>query len=216
MEDHPLVRAQLEQVINAENDLSICGVAEERQQALRLIVATKPDLVLTELVLADSCGLALLKDLEAQHPKILTLIMSGADEATYAERAMRAGARGYIATRDSANILPAIRRVLEGKLYLSEGLILEFASRFLNRSSTPKQPIDRLTDQELKVFDLIGQGFNTRSIANTMHLGFSTVGTYRARIKQKLRLEGSQELLRASMQRGSHPLIIGIKMHKAR
>ncbi len=200
VEDHPLVRAQLEQVINAETDLVICGVAVERHAALCLIRSNKPDLVVTELLLENSSGLDLVKDLQVQHPGILTLIISSADETIHAERVMRAGARGYVSTRDSAKILPAIRQVLAGKIYLSQGLIAEFVSRFLNHSSSPKPPTDRLSDQESKVFELIGQGFGTGSIASKMHLVPDTVRTYRARIKEKLQLKGRDALLRNAIQ----------------
>jgi DNA-binding NarL/FixJ family response regulator len=199
VDDHPLVRERLADVINREPDLKICGEAEDRFTAVEVIKASNPDLVLVDITLKDSNGMELIRDISARWPGLRMLVISMHDEGLYAERVIRNGAHGFItkqqATRD---ILVAIRRVLEGNIYVSEAI----ASRMLNRINRPEAtprdtPSTGLTERETQVFELIGRGLHTGQIAERMAIGTSTVETYRARIKEKLNLQEGELLQRA-------------------
>jgi DNA-binding NarL/FixJ family response regulator len=201
VDDHPLIRDSLANAINSEADLTVCGEAEDRHQALELIKAATPDLVITDITLKDSDGVELIKDIHSLWPKLLVLVVSMHDESLYAERVIRAGARGYITKQEAArNILQAIRRVLAGAIYLNERI----ATRLLSRLVMPTAPAESspdqlLTDRELQVFELTGRGLNTRHIAARLHLGAKTVETYRARIREKLNLKDPAELLQLAI-----------------
>lgn len=197
VDDHPLVRERLAEVIQREPDLAVCGQAEGRQQALRITAGTRPDLAIVDLTLKDSHGLDLIKDLLVERPGMAILVVSMHDEFLHAERALRAGARGYITKQEATRkIMHAIRTVLAGKTYLSEAMALRIASKVAHRPSDPDDnPLAALTDRELRVFELIGQGHGTRQIARQLRLGIPTVETYRARIKEKLNLNDANELL---------------------
>ena len=202
VDDHPVVRDGFAEVINREADLSVCGVAEDRAGALRAVEAAKPDLAVIDLTLKDSSGMELVKDLHAQRPALLILVVSMHNENLYAERVLRAGARGYItkqqATRD---IVQAIRRVLSGGIYLNETTGAGVLERLAAKPQTEGDAVlDTLTDRELQVFELTGQGFNTREIARQLHIDMKTVETYRLRIKEKLKLETSSDLLKLAIR----------------
>jgi DNA-binding NarL/FixJ family response regulator len=196
VEDHPMFREQLAHLINREADLVVCGEADNVRDGLALITQLQPQLAIVDLTLKGASGLELLKDLRAQSLNVLTLVLSMHDESLYAERALRAGARGYITKHEaSAKVMIAIRQVLGGELYLEP----RFMSRIVNKMVTASansalQPIDRLTDRELEVFELIGRGQTTRQIGTRLGVGFTTIDTYRARIKEKLRLENAARL----------------------
>lgn len=197
VDDHPLVRERLAEIINRETDLAVCGEAEDRHQAIDAIKCDNPGLVIIDLTLKNSDGLELIKDIHVRWPKLLTLVVSMHDESLYAERVIRAGARGYITKQEATrNILLAVRQVLEGSIYLNE----KTATQIINHLTAPARargatPAEVLADRELQVFELTGRGLNTRQIAERLHLGVKTIETYRARIRQKLNIKDPNELL---------------------
>lgn len=202
VDDHPVVRDGFAEVINREADLAVCAVAEDRAGALQAIASSRPNLVVIDLTLKNSSGLELIKDIQAQHPGMLILVVSMHNENLYAERVLRAGARGYItkqqATRD---ILQAIRRVLSGGIYLNETTGTAVLARLAAKPQAEGDAVlDSLTDRELQVFELTGQGCNTREIATHLHIDMKTVETYRLRIKEKLKLETSSDLLKLAIR----------------
>jgi DNA-binding NarL/FixJ family response regulator len=202
VDDHPLVREWLTQLIQRENDLTVCGEAEDTQEALRRIEETKPEVVIADISLKSTHGLELVKDLQARHPALPVLVLSMHDESLYAERVLRAGAKGYITKQEATKkILLAIRQVIAGQIYISEKMASRMVHKMvLGRAEDQKSPIERLTDRELEVFQLIGRGQGTRRIASELHLGVKTVESYRARIKEKLKLEDGTQLLQHAIQ----------------
>lgn len=201
VDDHPMVRERLAEVINREADMTVCGEAEDRAGALELIGREQPGLAIVDLTLRRSNGLDLIKDLRAMHPDLRILVVSMQEENLYAERVIRAGAHGYITKQEATRkILDAIRQVLEGKVFLSETLSADLLSRMVGKpKATPGHAFELLTDRELQVFDLVGQGFATRQIAEQLGVDVKTVETYRARIKDKLELKDASELLRKAI-----------------
>jgi len=202
VDDHPVVRDGFAEVINREPDLTVCAAAEDRAGALQAIEATDPGLVVIDLTLKNSSGMELIKDIHARWPKLLILVVSMHNENLYAERVLRAGARGYItkqqATRD---ILQAIRRVLSGGIYLNETTGAAVLARLASRPQANDDVVlDQLTDRELQVFELTGQGFNTREISSQLRIDMKTVETYRLRIREKLNLDSSSELLKLAIR----------------
>ena len=202
VDDHPIVRRGLAQMINQEMDLIICGEAESTQEALEVIELQKPNIALVDLSLKDDSGLELIKDIKARFPEVLTLVLSMHDEVFYAERVLRAGAKGYIMKQRATNqVLVAIRRVLAGEIYLSDAM----SSKVLH-DITGKKPeragsfIDRLSDRELEVFRLIGTGLGTRQIAEKLSRSVKTVETYRGNIRLKLSLKNSSALVQNAIQ----------------
>jgi DNA-binding NarL/FixJ family response regulator len=201
VDDHPIVRERLAEIFNREPDLAACGEAEDRHQALEVIAVANPDLVIVDLTLKSSHGLELIKDIHARWPKLLVLVVSMHDESLYAERVLRAGARGYITKQEATrNILVAVRRVLQGSVYLNDKLATHLISR-LAASGRPVNPTpaERLADRELQVYELTGRGLNTRQIAARLNIGAKTVETYRTRIREKLQLEDANELLQSAI-----------------
>ena len=202
VDDHPLVRLSLREVIKREADLVVCGEAEDREQALTLVASAKPHLAIVDLTLKSSNGMDLIKDLRDQFPDVQILVLSMHDETLHAERAIRAGARGYITKQEATKkIMVAIRQVLSGDIYWSERAAARVASK-VARASKPagSSPVDLLADRELQVFELIGAGQSTRQIAAALHIDVSTVETYRARIKEKLNLDDSLALLQFAIR----------------
>jgi DNA-binding NarL/FixJ family response regulator len=202
VDDHPLVREWLSQLIQREDDLAVCGEAEDTQEALHKIEQTKPDIVVADISLKNTHGLELVKDLQARLPSLPVLVLSMHDESLYAERVLRAGAKGYITKQEATKkILQAVRQVLSGQIYISEKMASRMVHKMvLGRADNQKSPIERLTDRELEVFQLIGRGQGTRRIAADLHLGVKTVESYRARIKEKLKLEDGTQLLQHAIQ----------------
>jgi DNA-binding NarL/FixJ family response regulator len=203
VDDHPLVREWLTNLVNQQPDLQVCGEAETAADALRGIEATKPKLAIIDISLNAASGLELVKDLCIQHPSVAPLVLSMHEEELYAERAMRAGARGYVRKREtSKNILAAIRRVLEGGIYVSEKLSNEMALKFLKGQEgvgAAQSRVERLSDRELEVFQLLGQGRSTSQIAEQLHISLKTVQAYCVRAKEKLGLTTAAELLREAI-----------------
>lgn len=194
VEDHPMFRDQLAQLINKEPRMSVCGEADNIHDAFRLIEETMPDVAIVDLTLKGPSGLELIKNLKAKENNVPVLVLSMHDEALYAERVLKAGARGYITKNEaSKEVLTAVHAVLRGEIYLPGRI----ASRILESVAVGRKPengVSQLTDRELEVFELIGHGRSTREISHSLHLGMSTVDTYRARIKNKLHLENSSQL----------------------
>ncbi len=207
VDDHPLVRESLKMIIQREHDLTVCGEAEDREQALELAAAIEPHLVLVDLTLKGSHGLELIKDLSDRWPKIKILVLSMQDEALYAERVIRAGARGYITKRESpGKILLAIRQILNGEIYWSERAAARVASKVARSPRSEKNfSVEGLTDREVQVFELIGAGQSTHQIAAALHINASTVETYRSRIKEKLNLKNALELLQYAIRWSNEP-----------
>jgi DNA-binding NarL/FixJ family response regulator len=196
VEDHPMFRERLVHLINKEDDMEVCGEADNAVDGLALIQGAKPNLAIVDITLKESGGLDLLKDIRAQEIRLPVLVLSMHDESLYAERALRAGARGYITKHEaSAKVMTAIRHVLRGEVYLDQRVMARILHRIVGGDTAATvRPIDRLTDRELAVFELIGQGRTTREIGGRLHVGLTTVDTYRARIKEKLNLENAAQL----------------------
>jgi len=197
VDDHPMVRERLAEVINRQRDLCVCGEAADPHQALEAIPTGKPDLAIIDLNLNGLDGLDLIKDVHLRYPKLLMLVVSMHDETMYAERALRAGAHGYITKQNATTqILVALRKVLAGQIYMSEALACHIAAGVTGHRTATASRTDRLTDRELSVFELIGQGYRMREIAEQLHLDIKTVETYRMRIKEKLELKDANEVLK--------------------
>jgi DNA-binding NarL/FixJ family response regulator len=202
VDDHPLVRSGFRQLIESEGDLSVCCEAATMSEALQLIKHCKPNLAIIDLSLPDGNGLELIKRLHQQYPNILILVSSMHDEDLFAERALRAGAKGYINKQEAGEeVIVAARRVLDGKIYLSthiaERLLLE---RDGNPGAPVLSPVEHLSNRELEVFELIGHGMTTGEIADKLHLSVKTIETHRANIKTKLGLCSAGELTRSAVQ----------------
>ena len=202
VDDHPLVREWLTSLIHQQPDLAVCGEAASAAQALDGMAATRPDLAVVDISLEGGSGIELIKRLKALHPDVSVIVLSMHDEDLYAERALRAGARGYINKRETATrIVVAIREVLQGRLYLSDRLMATFAERFVGgKIPTGGPPVGLLSDRELEVFELLGEGFETRQVAERMRVSMKTVQAFCARIKEKLNLASATELLREAIR----------------
>ena len=196
VDDHPLFRDRLAQIINHELDMEVCGEAEDVRQALEILQHAAPDLLIVDISLQGTSGIELIKQARALPVKTPILVLSMHDEALYAERASRAGANGYITKRQTASeIVRAIRRVLAGETYFPAEVTAVGASGLIPAGArNVPQPVDRLTDRELEVLELIGRGRTTREIAATLQLGVATIDTYRARIKEKMNFRNAVEL----------------------
>jgi len=195
VEDHRMFREQLARLINKADDMRVCGEADNIRDGLALIKQERPSIAIVDISLEGSSGLELLKDLRAQGVAVPALVLSMHDESLYAERALRAGARGYVNKNEtSAELMRAIRQVLNGEIYLNTSFMSRMINRMINGRHSGARPIERLADRELEVFDLLGRGLTTRQIAAQLGLGITTVDTYRARIKEKLNLENIAQL----------------------
>jgi len=202
VDDHPIVRQGLALLINQEKDLEVCGQAEDAHEAMQAIGRLDPDMVIVDIGLKDTSGIELIKDLKIQHPDLPVLTLSMYDEAVYGERALRAGARGYVMKQEATEkVVTAIRCVLAGEVYVSSGMAAKMVSKFVGGGTRAAgSPADSLSDRELEVFRMIGEGFSTREMAEKLHLSVKTVETYRAHIKDKLGLEDANELLRSAIR----------------
>lgn len=201
VDDHPLVRESLANLIAQQPDMSICGEAEYSSTALAAIATLQPDVAVVDLSLGDGSGLDLIRDLRKLHPRVAVLVLSMHDESWYAERALRAGARGYVMKRAaSRDVLDAIRRVREGRMALTPDLAETLAAKLVAGPLEMADPVATLSDRELDVFRLLGQGRQTRQIADALHLSMKTVQAYCARIKDKLGLNSANELLREAVR----------------
>jgi DNA-binding NarL/FixJ family response regulator len=202
VDDHPMIREGLVRLVDDEQDLAICGQADDAPEALKAISETKPDVVVVDISLKNSSGIELMKSIKAQYPKLPVLILSMHNEALYAERALRAGAMGYIMKQEaSEKLLAAIRLVLVGQIYVSDKVSKRLIRKLARgKADMTASPIDSLSDRELEVFHLIGQGYGTSQIAEKLYLSIKTIETYRTHIKEKLNLTNSRELLQYAIQ----------------
>jgi DNA-binding NarL/FixJ family response regulator len=202
VDDHPIVRQGLAEMIDHQKDLMVCGTADDLHKALDQITALQPDLVIVDISLKSSNGIELLKNIKIRHPKMLVLMLSMHDETLYAVRALRAGAAGYIMKQEAIDhVLTAIRHVVAGDIYLSERMEKKMMQQLVGgRAARTGSPLEDLSDRELEVFNLIGQGHGTRQIAEELHLSIKTIESHRAHIKEKLNLKNATELVQHAIQ----------------
>ncbi len=202
VDDHPIVRQGLALLINRESDLMVCAEAEDAPKAMQAIATAKPDILLVDISLNGPDGLDLLKDVRIHHPELPVLILSMHDESIYAERALRAGAQGYIMKQEATEkVLVALRRILSHEIYVSERIANRMLQRYIgNRGEGRASSVADLTDRELEVFRLIGEGHSTRKIAEELHISVKTVESYQAHIKEKLSLRSARELVQHAIQ----------------
>ncbi|MEZ5302266.1 MAG: response regulator transcription factor [Verrucomicrobiales bacterium] len=203
VDDHPISRMGLAQLLRLEQDIEVCGEAGSAREALDRIGESKPDLALIDITLPDKSGLELIKDIAAMYPKVLTLVLSMHDEQLYAERVLRAGGRGYIMKEAAPEHLSrAIRRVLAGDIYVSDAMSMRLLKLFTGKGPerTPASPLERLSDREMEVFQLIGHGKASREIAEQLCISIRTIDAHRAHIKEKLGLKDATELVRYAVR----------------
>jgi len=202
VDDHPVVRLGLRQLFNREPDLTVCGEAGEAQSALGAITDAKPDILVLDISLNGPDGLDLLKEVRERLPDLPVLILSMHEESIYAERALRAGASGYIMKHENAEkVLLALRRILNREMYVSDRIADKMLRQYLGRGAVAKHsPVEDLTDRELEVFRLIGEGCGTRQIAGKLHLSVKTVETYQAHIKEKMSFHSARQLVQQAIQ----------------
>lgn len=202
VDDHPVTRQGVAMLINQEGDFVVCGEADSAPKAVDQIQKIRPDLAVVDISLKTTNGIELVKNLRAIAPEMPVLIMSMHDEGLYAERALRAGARGYVMKHEaSETILTAIRSVLAGQVYLSEKMKEKMLHRLAhNRKDEVVFPIDSLSDREMEVFQLIGNGYSTREIAEKLNLSIKTIDSYREHLKLKLGLATGPDLVRHAIQ----------------
>ncbi len=201
VEDHPIFRLGLTELINQEEDFTAFGDAKDVESAIRQIENHQPDLIIADITLKNSDGIDLVKYVKKYHKTIPVLVLSMHDEYLYAQRALHAGARGYIMKQEAMeSVVTAIHHVFTGKIYLNEKVKEHILSNISEAPETRKKtPVDRLTDRELQVFKMIGRGFSSRDIAERLFLSIKTIGTYRERIKNKLNLKHANELIRCAV-----------------
>ena len=202
LDDHPMMREGLAQLINNEPDLTVCGQAGSAVEGLNMVAKLKPDLLLADISLPDKSGLEVIKDSLALHPEIPVLVISMHDETLYAERTLRAGARGYVMKQEGGQkLMAAIRKVLNGQIYVSERISANILESLSGRTqSAPRPAMQNLSDREFEVLQLLGEGKGTSDIARQLHLSAKTVEAHRANIKRKLELRTGPELVRYAVR----------------
>jgi DNA-binding NarL/FixJ family response regulator len=202
VDDHPIIRQGLALMLNREADLVVCGEAEDATGAMLVMASARPDILIVDISLNGPDGLDLLKNIRTTHPALPVLILSMHDESIYAERALRAGANGYIMKQEATEkVLVAIRRILNGEIYVSERIANKMLKLYITGATSLKNSsISDLSDRELEVFRLIGEGHGTRQIAEELHLSIKTVESYQAHIKDKLSLRSARELMQHAIQ----------------
>jgi DNA-binding NarL/FixJ family response regulator len=202
VDDHPIVRQGLAELIDHEKDLSVCGMADDIHHALDQIAALSPDVIVVDISLKGGNGIELLKNIKVRYPRQPVLMLSMHDESLYAVRALRAGAAGYVMKQEATEkVLTAIRQVLNGEIYLSERMEKKMMHQLVGgRAARTGSPLEDLSDRELEVFNLIGQGHGTRQIAEELHLSIKTIESHRAHIKEKLNLKNATELVQHAIQ----------------
>jgi len=202
VDDHPIVREGLSLMMNREPDLMVCGEAEDASAALTAISTARPDFLIVDISLSGPDGLDLLKNIRARFRSLPVLVLSMHDETIYAERALRAGANGYIMKQEATEkVLVAVRQILNQKVYVSDRIANRMLQQYISGSATQEHsPISELSDRELEVFRLIGEGHSTRRIAEELHLSVKTVESYQAHIKNKLSLKNARELVQRAIQ----------------
>jgi DNA-binding NarL/FixJ family response regulator len=201
VDDHPIVREGIEMILNHEQDLELCGQAEDAFGALDAIAESKPDIAIVDISLKNSNGLELTKTIKARYPELSVIVLSVHEESVYAERALLAGAKGYLMKEVAAeHIVKAVRTVLRGEIYVSDAIARKFMHIIASdKAGIAKTAIEHLSDRELETFRLIGEGYSVSKIAEQLHLSVKTVETYRSRIKDKLGLDDASQLLQYSI-----------------
>ncbi len=201
VEDHPVFIVGLKELINQESDLQVCGEASDVNEAWQKIEKLRPDMVIVDITLKGRTGIELVRDLNIHEKSLPVLVLSMHEESLYAERALAAGASGYIMKQEtSTSIVQAIRCVLGGEIYVGKNLMRTILSRFANKPDLTTSPIEKLTDRELEVLEAIGKGLTTKQIATRLNLSMKTIGTYRERIKDKLGLQNAFELVHQAVR----------------
>jgi DNA-binding NarL/FixJ family response regulator len=203
VDDHELVRRGLVEMIEREGDLTVCGEAADAPAAMARLRDVEPDVVLADITLQQGDGLELVKQIQASYPKLRVLVVSMHDENLYAERAIRAGAMGFVSKNEPAEaIVEAIRTVLRGRVHVSAHLADRLLQRMTSKVPTPEEtPLDTLSDREIEVLNLLGEGLSTREVAERLHLSTKTIHTYREHLKKKLGLKSASELIRYAVAR---------------
>jgi len=202
VDDHPLFRKGLEQLIHSDGAFAVCGEASNASEAMDVIRKLDPDLAIVDLSLPGANGIELIKNIRAEFPKLPILVLSMHDESLYALRALRAGAEGYVMKHEAmANVIQAIHEVFSGRPYLSPAMAAQVITKFAHRQSEGEtDPVERLSDRELEILELIGKGNEVSQIAKTLHLSPKTIETHRAHIKEKLNLANARQVARFAVQ----------------
>jgi DNA-binding NarL/FixJ family response regulator len=201
VDDHPIVRERLAELINQQPDLAVCGEAEDANAAVKAAQSLRPDLAILDITLKDTYGIELIKHLKTVLPKLPILVLSMHDESLYGERALRAGASGYLTKQQATkHVIEAIRRVLAGDIYASETLSRLLVQKMAGGMPGGGSPTDALSDRELEIFQLLGQGMSLDRIADSLFVSVKTVEAHREHIKQKMKFKSSAELLRYAME----------------
>ena len=202
VDDHPLFRKGLQELIHSDGAFAVCGEASDAAEAMDVIRQLKPDLAIVDLSLPGANGIELIKNIRAEFPKLPILVLSMYDESLYAVRALRAGADGYVMKHEAmANVVRAIQEVFNGRPYLSPAMAAQIITKFARKSSEDEpDAVDRLSDRELEILELIGKGNEVRQIAKSLHLSSKTVETHRAHIKEKLNLTNARQVARFAVQ----------------
>src|SRR6184192_558666 len=202
VDDHPLFRKGLEELIQSDDSFAVCGEAGNAAEAMDMIRKLSPELAIVDLSLPGTNGIELIKNIRAEFPKLPILVLSMHDESLYAVRALRAGADGYVMKHEAmANVIQAIREVFNGRPYLSPAMAAQVITKFAHRQAEGEtDAVERLSDRELEILELIGKGNEVRQIAKLLHLSPKTVETHRAHIKDKLYLKNSREVARFALQ----------------
>ncbi|MEQ8853874.1 response regulator transcription factor [Gimesia sp.] len=201
VDDHPLVREALATRINFQDDMEVCGEAGTEEEAISLVFELSPDLVLVDIALKSGHGIELVKQIKLRHPNVKTLVVSGFQESLYAERALRAGALGYLNKQESnEKVIDAIHTVLRGEHFVSPDISRRLIKQSLDGVDATKTPIESLTDRELEIFRLIGEGLTSGMIAEQLFLSPHTIDSHRNNIKRKLGLNNAAEMSRSAVQ----------------
>lgn len=201
VDDHPIMRQGLAQLIRMESGLELCGEAGSAREGLEIVSKLKPDLAVVDLTLPDKNGLELVKDIRVMHPATICLVLSMHDESLYGERSLRAGARGYVMKEEAADqLISAIHKIMSGGIYVSEALSVRMLEQITSPSRTRAAGIDSLTDRELEILELIGKGVATKNIATQLNISGRTVEAHRAHVKEKLGISDGAALVRYAVQ----------------
>jgi DNA-binding NarL/FixJ family response regulator len=201
VDDHPIMRQGLAQLIRMESGLELCGEAGSAREGLEIVSKLKPDLAVVDLTLPDKNGLELVKDIRVMHPATICLVLSMHDESLYGERSLRAGARGYVMKEEAADqLISAIHKIMSGGIYVSEALSVRMLEQITSPSRTRAAGIDSLTDRELEILELIGKGVATKNIATQLNISARTVEAHRAHVKEKLGISDGAALVRYAVQ----------------